>query len=106
MKAMDTISVDLVLLCRAFFVLATTAAISVNSISPLRELLVSYGARSLSAAPRKESTQTPNIRSRLSLSDLVVATQVPHSWFIHYYIVSVASSLFWAYQLGTNGAVL
>jgi 3-oxo-5-alpha-steroid 4-dehydrogenase 3 len=37
------------------------------------------------------------------LLDLAAKIQVPHSWFTHYYIISVLSSFFWAYQLITRG---
>lgn len=33
-------------------------------------------------------------------------TQVPHSWFAAFYIVSVACSLFWAVQYLTDGSIL
>lgn len=36
--------------------------------------------------------------------DLVANLQVPHTWFLHFYVVSVLSSTFWAYQILTGGA--
>ena len=32
--------------------------------------------------------------------------QVPHSWFTHFYVVSVASSIFWAVQILLQGRAL
>jgi 3-oxo-5-alpha-steroid 4-dehydrogenase 3 / polyprenol reductase len=102
---MDSITVDPSQVCRGFFVLATIAAISVNSIIPLRKLLVFYGARSVPSSSRKATSSVPPERIRTPFTDLAAATQVPHSWFLHYYITSVASSLFWGYQISTKGAV-
>lgn len=38
--------------------------------------------------------------------DMLAAIQVPHQWFIHFYVVSVASSIFWAIQILTQGSWL
>ena len=37
--------------------------------------------------------------------DFLASLQVPHSWFVSFYCVSVASSLLWGYQLLTREAV-
>ena len=53
--------------------------------------------------------QLPARQNSLSLAsrsfDALAAVQVPHSWFLHFYVVSVLSSLFWAYQLLTKAAI-
>ena len=38
--------------------------------------------------------------------DIVAAIQVPHAWFTHFYVVSVASSIFWGVQIFTQGSYL
>lgn len=38
--------------------------------------------------------------------DVISAIQVPHSWFIHFYLVSVTSSVFWGIQILTQGSLL
>lgn len=38
-----------------------------------------------------------------TMVNAVASVQVPHSWFTHYYITSVASSLFWLQQLSSRG---
>lgn len=38
-----------------------------------------------------------------TIVNAVASVQVPHSWFTHYYITSVASSLFWLQQLSSRG---
>ena len=32
--------------------------------------------------------------------------QVPHTWFLHFYVVSVLSSLFWGFQVLVKGHIL
>jgi len=38
--------------------------------------------------------------------DRIATIRVPHSFFIHFYIISVSASLFWLYQLYTRGIAL
>lgn len=38
--------------------------------------------------------------------DSLAAIQVPHAWFVHFYIVSVASSIFWGFQIFAQGSYL
>jgi len=37
--------------------------------------------------------------------DHLAKYKVPHSWFTHFYVASVMSSIIWAYQLATRGAL-
>lgn len=64
-----------------------------------------YGIRSWAQTHRKDrdphsSTALKNITRLL---DPVLSVKVPHWYFLHYYIVSLASSLFWGYQLWSQG---
>lgn len=88
--------------CRAFFLLATVATLSANALPVLHPLLVSYGPRSTATSP-KGGPQQHLTGKRSPPLDFINKLQVPHSWFIHYYIASVASSLFWAYQIANRG---
>jgi 3-oxo-5-alpha-steroid 4-dehydrogenase 3 / polyprenol reductase len=99
---MVPIYLDPAQLCRAFFVLASAAAVGANSIPPLRQWFISYGARSVAASP-VGATLHENSSKSTSFSALAAKMQVPHSWFTHYYITSVLSSIFWAAQLLTSG---
>jgi 3-oxo-5-alpha-steroid 4-dehydrogenase 3 len=38
------------------------------------------------------------------LLDVLEPLRVPHSWFKHFYLLSVLSSFFWGYQLWSRGA--
>ena len=40
------------------------------------------------------------------LFECLAAVQVPHTWFQHFYIVSVSSSLFWGIQILAKGSLL
>ncbi len=64
----------------------------------LRTRFLAYGSRATSPSPpQTRSTEQQSIIS--SLLDAAAAIQVPHSYFTHFYITSVACSLFWAWQL-------
>ena len=74
-----------------------------------------YGSRAIQVKkdePTKTCYETPeehNSNASKSLEWLfvyVAAIQVPHAWFQHFYIVSVASSLFWGIQILAKGSVL
>lgn len=81
---------------QAFFLLATIAALSVNSVPQLRDRLLLYGARQTS---HNKSGKPAHGSSWNKLLDAVGGLEVPHSWFIHFYVTSVISSIFWGWQL-------
>ncbi len=93
----------------------------INGIPALGSRYISYGSRTASPFSRDSSTAQdgglnvePRIPAEVSPSpwglnrilDAVATIQVPHAWFIHFYIVSVASSIFWAVQIFTRGLYL
>jgi len=105
---MNHIAIDLAQACQAFFIVATTATAGVNAVPPLRKPFVVYGAR----AVRTTTEANADVRRRQALQgpvdallDLAAKLQVPHSWFLHFYALSVACSIFWAWQLVTKGMV-
>jgi 3-oxo-5-alpha-steroid 4-dehydrogenase 3 len=56
--------------------------------------------------PDSKKDQTPKTyKNEELLSKFNAAIAVPHSWFIHFYILSIASSIFWGYQILTGGRV-
>ncbi|PVH72118.1 hypothetical protein DL98DRAFT_470822 [Cadophora sp. DSE1049] len=61
---------------------------------------MTYGSRGTDS----EASKGEQSKSR-GLFDFVASIQVPHTWFTHYYVVSVASSIFWAFQIYTHGPV-
>ena len=78
-----------------------------NAFPALQKRFVHYGAR---ATDIKDEDGRPVVEDEEQLDgfyarilDLAASFKVPHSWFIHFYVVSVVSSLFWAQQITMNG---
>jgi 3-oxo-5-alpha-steroid 4-dehydrogenase 3 len=90
---------DPALLCRIFFSLGTAVAIGGTIIPPFREHIMNYGPRSTTSTTISEQHKTKITR----FLEYVGSFQVLHAWFTHYYVVSVASSVFWAHQIYTHG---
>lgn len=117
--------------CQAIFLLAAGGVLAV-AVMPrdAKALLMDYGARKAQQqqpqqqqSKRQDSRDPKEQRQQqrshatlqrqdtqnhlLSLLDALTAwTQVPHSWFSAFYIVSVACSVFWVAQYFTDGAIL
>ena len=77
---------------------------------------MAYGSRALPAndtegmrdetKPASQTSKMPLARLLTRLLDCTLAHPIPHSWFHHYYILSVSTSLFWGYQILTQGTFL
>lgn len=100
---MTYLAMDPALICRAFFILAATAALG-TTVFPSLQQLTSYGPRSIPASETRDPS-TGSKGNNSSALDKFASFQVPHTWFTHFYVVSVASSAFWMYQLVTKGSV-
>src|ERR1700753_2132262 len=96
---------------------------------PLADRFMSYGPRDIPANKHKDAEDgklkprsnpvvellPPGIKSVLStlcskifdplspILDILAKIRVPHDWFRHFYVVSVACTLFWGYQIYTCG---
>jgi 3-oxo-5-alpha-steroid 4-dehydrogenase 3 len=96
--------------CQGFFLLAAGAVVAVAVMPPdAKTLLMDYGARKAHKASADGPSPSPSQHDGwlLSLIDAVTSwTQVPHSWFSNFYVVSLACSIFWLVQYVGNGAVL
>jgi 3-oxo-5-alpha-steroid 4-dehydrogenase 3 len=97
---MHLLSLDLVDFCRAYFILAAVTVFSLNAIPPVQKRFFAYGARA-SEQDNKKAEQDKKAHS--TFLDTVAKIRVPHWWFIQFYIVSVASSILWGWQLYTRG---
>jgi len=82
---------------RVCYALAAAACLVVDSIPAVRCRFVAYGKTSRTPG----APQSPPER----VLDALSAVTVPHSWFGHFYVFSVLSSLFWGAQLATHGSV-
>lgn len=76
---------------------------------------MTYGSRATSIAadhsggdgPKKALQDSRPQPGWLHLSlDLVTDLQVPHAWFLHFYVVSVACSLFWGIHIVLKSSFL
>ncbi|KAJ5645853.1 hypothetical protein N7490_002225 [Penicillium lividum] len=87
---------------RALEAMGMDATITVSIPTSLRSRFLVYG-------PRAASPSTPESRPKppasLGLLDYLATWQVPHSYFAQFYIASVLSSVFWAFQLVFRGRV-
>lgn len=74
----------------------------------MKSRFIIYGARAIppsNATDKKPKNSTQDgIKELLNTwLDLLANLQVPHTWFLHFYVVSLLSSIFWAYQILTGG---
>jgi 3-oxo-5-alpha-steroid 4-dehydrogenase 3 / polyprenol reductase len=95
--------------CQAFFALASAGIIGINILpADMRKSLMDYGARrpnGHSEGSGDNKSSSPSAAAKL-VAWIMDHAQVPHAWFLHFYIVSVSWSLFWAWQYLSRGAVL
>ncbi|KAI1661707.1 hypothetical protein F4813DRAFT_169997 [Daldinia decipiens] len=95
--------------CQLFYVLAAAAVLGI-AVAPesTRRLLTQYGARSspTGTSDNKEGRQARDGPLVSILSWATSVGKVPHSWFIHFYILSVFCSIFWAVQFLSHGKIL
>lgn len=81
--------------CKAFYIFAVVTILTMNFLpSDLRSLLVDYGARQQKSSRRN------------FLAKSIDSLQIPHSWFLHFYILSTGLSLFWGWQYVSEGWIL
>ncbi|KAI3336932.1 3-oxo-5-alpha-steroid 4-dehydrogenase [Xylariaceae sp. AK1471] len=106
-------------ICQLFYVLSAAAVLAVAAApNSAQRLLTQYGARSSGNASASVSSQDRkdtgreldnNNNNALSVRFITWLTsvgKVPHSWFIHFYILSLSCTVFWAIQFLTKGIVL
>lgn len=85
--------------CQGVYILSSATILAINALpAELRTVLVEYGARHQDRKDGKKQKGT--------LQGLVGLLEVPHSWFLHFYVVSVAYSAFWAWQYLTHGTIM
>ncbi|MCJ1274279.1 hypothetical protein MMC21_002074 [Puttea exsequens] len=80
----------------------------VDNIPALRSRFLAYGPRTASDEANHGDTSKPKFESARpaylsQLLDALNKLQVPHSYFLHFYIVSIASSTFWPPQIYADG---
>ncbi|KAI8966848.1 hypothetical protein F5Y11DRAFT_343217 [Daldinia sp. FL1419] len=95
--------------CQLFYVFAAVTVLAIAAApESIQRLLTQYGARS-SAAGTSNGDEGERTHDGVLISVIAWATsvgKVPHSWFIHFYILSISCSVFWAAQFFTRGRIL
>lgn len=92
-------AVDASLVLRAYYVLASAAILVASSVPALNSRFLAYGSRSQPSSSIKKE----NARNVERFLDHLATYQVPHSYFIHFYILSVGASVLWAWQFSSSG---
>ncbi|TVY47911.1 Polyprenol reductase [Lachnellula occidentalis] len=98
-------------LCKAFFGVGTAVDLGGILLPSFRENIMNYGSRGTKESDSKPSdlkkpSTTSNQSTLSKIIENLASYQVPHSWFTHYYLFSVASSAFWGYQIFTGGRIV
>ncbi|KND95183.1 Polyprenol reductase [Tolypocladium ophioglossoides CBS 100239] len=102
---MDSITaVPPALWCQGFFLGAAGGILALQVLPrDVRSTLMDYGAR----RPSDGSSSGGQKKTKAALlTSLASYGQVPHSWFWHFYVLSVSWSAFWAWQYVQRGAVM
>lgn len=105
--AIGDVDVDIVNVLRSSYIFAASAIILIALIKPLQKRFLPYGSRAQTASKAATNSGAADKKA----SEGVVSTmltylssfQVPHSWFSHFYIISLLSSIFWAVQILVQG---
>jgi 3-oxo-5-alpha-steroid 4-dehydrogenase 3 len=95
--------------CQTFFLLAAGGVLAVAAMPrDAKALLMDYGARNAQKLPADGPPPRDSESGWLLslLATITSWTQVPHSWFSAFYVVSLACSVFWLTQYLGDGAVL
>ena len=90
------LTLDTTTLIRGFYLASALAILFVRLVPPLRNRFLNYGAR---ATSQTAATKSNNAVSRLL--DTIASFRVPHNYFTHFYILSLATTAFWIGQLTT-----
>lgn len=98
---------------QAFYLAAAGGIAALQGLpSSVRSNLMDYGARkSPGTEGTKKMDKTDSGKQQKEdsedvLAKLIKATQVPHSWFWHFYAFSMLGSAFWAWQFVTQGRAM
>ncbi|PNP57893.1 hypothetical protein THARTR1_02051 [Trichoderma harzianum] len=92
--------------CQIFFIVSA-ASIFMLTVFPehMRRALLDYGARRAKPSQPSEKAKAPEPDQGV-LDVLTSYGQLPHSWFIHFYIISLSWSIFWGWQFLSKGSLM
>ena len=87
-----------------FYLLASVVILFIYTIPPLHKHLLQYGARNSQSSDETLKRTTKSVRPTYELGFVQLARlRVPHDWFLHFYIVSTAMSIFWLQEIYRSG---
>ena len=92
---------DTILICKIFFTIGTAVDLGGTLIPSFRQKIMNYGPRKIALSKSREEQASQSYIT--TVFDFLASMQVPHTWFIHYYLASVLSSIFWGLQIFTRG---
>lgn len=81
--------------------------LAVDAVPAFRSRFLAYGSRATTGpgAPAP-APASPSPSAFTKLLDYLATYRVPHSWFTHFYVLSVLGSICWAEQYATDGPLL
>ena len=92
--------------CQLFYILASATVLAVAALpAAARQPLTQYGARGAGAAGAARKPEGGDVLVTL-ITWVTSAATIPHSWFTHFYVLSVYASVFWAIQYLRQGALM
>ncbi|KAM6488075.1 hypothetical protein HDV62DRAFT_11934 [Trichoderma sp. SZMC 28011] len=92
--------------CQIFFIVSAASIFMLAAVPEhMRRALLDYGARRAKPSQPSEKSKAPEPNQGV-LDVLTSYGQVPHSWFIHFYITSLSWSIFWGYQYLSKGSLM
>jgi 3-oxo-5-alpha-steroid 4-dehydrogenase 3 / polyprenol reductase len=95
---------DTVVALRVCYLISAAAILAIYAIPALRDRFLVYGARAAPISTNRSLQRSQAIHERFL--DYIASIKVPHSWFKHFYMVSVLSSMVWLPVLYTRGPIL
>jgi 3-oxo-5-alpha-steroid 4-dehydrogenase 3 len=93
---------------QSFYILTTATALLLYSVPQLQKTFLSYGKTAIPPTTDGKEAKTTEAKAsglHAALQNLG-SIQVSHSWFSHFYIFSILSSIFWGIQFATRGPIL
>jgi len=88
-------------LLQLFYVLVASTVIFASSVPALRNRFVNYGK---TAGAGVAPAQSGSAFALARFLDFGAKLTLPHHYFTHFYVVGVASTVFWGWQAWTHGA--
>ena len=87
------------------YLLLAAQILVVYHVSALRDRFYIYGPRSHAEKTTPDKARIEQRTKVEELLDGLMSYKVPHSWFLHFYIVSVITSIIWMQQIYTGGSL-